>query len=265
MGPNDSSDLLPVRYDWVAEVNRRSQEFARRFVPDEDPPDTQEVQSFIHSLPDAANAAETSLLKGVLLDLAFRWSVFAHARFHGRHRCSCLFTTLEPLAQSWRVDPQWNDTVASEWAAACAGIGQRLRARQDARRLASLLGEHHQDPRALSIHMKVLGAEPWTLVRTFRDEFGCTPHAFLTRIRVARAVAKLAEGEKTEAVASDVGYRSKKDLFGALKTLTGLRPSEVQKLPRLEVLSIIERLEPPHVSGHAAAIHTKGRRLKSVS
>jgi AraC-like DNA-binding protein len=239
--------FLPVRKRWLAELNRQSQELTRRFVPGEDLPDSEEILAFVRTLPHASNAAETSLLKAVLLDLAFRWSVFAHARFHGGRRCSCLFTTLEPLAESWRVDPQWNGAIAREWAAACAGIGDRLRARQDARRLASLLVERHQDFRPVSTYAERLGAEPWRLARTFLDEFGCTPHAFLTRIRIARAIAKLAEGEKTEGVAGDVGYRSKKDLFGALKKLTGLRPSKVRKLPRLEILSIIERLEPRHI------------------
>ena len=67
---------------------------------------------------------------------------------------------------------------------------------------------------------------------------------FLTRIRIATAVQMLANGGKTEIVASDVGYRSKKDLFGALKQLTGLHPSGVQRLSPNEVTSIVERLNP---------------------
>jgi hypothetical protein len=53
----------------------------------------------------------------------------------------------------------------------------------------------------------------------------------------------LAAGEKTEFVALEVGYRSKKDLFGALKRLTGLRPSEVHRLAACEIASIVERLD----------------------
>ena len=84
----------------------------------------------------------------------------------------------------------------------------------------------------------------WTLRRTFQDEFGCTPHEFLTRRRIARAIPLLAKGMKTRVVASEVGYRSRKNLFGALKKLTGLLPSEVQKLSATDLASVVERLDP---------------------
>ncbi len=233
---------LPVRSTWLRKLNRRSQEFVGRFVPGGELPASAEIRAFVRTLSPAANAAETSLLKARLLDLAFRWSALAHARFHGNHRCSCLFTTLEPLARTWRGDPVWNDGVAAEWAAACAGIGERLRAREEARRLASVLVERHRDAGAATSHAH--GAEVWTVTRTFRDEFGCTPHDFLTRIRIAKAVPMLAMREKTEVVALEVGYRSKKTLFGALKRLTGLRPSEVAHLSSDEIAAIVERLDP---------------------
>jgi hypothetical protein len=41
-----------------------------------------------------------------------------------------------------------------------------------------------------------------------------------------------------------VGYRSKKDLFGALKRLTGLLPSEVQKLSASQLASVVAGLDP---------------------
>lgn len=226
------------------EINGRLQEFAGRLLPDEESAGPEELEAFVRTLPHAANAAETSLLKAKLLDVVFRWSVYAHTRFHGTHRCPCPFTTLESLARSWKVDPEWDDAVTVEWASACAGVGERLRAREEARRLAAVLVERYQDARAVGTHADDLSAEPWTLARAFRDEFGCTPHAYLTRIRVAKAVPMLADGDKSEWVASSVGYRSRKDLSGAVKKLTGLMPSEVQRLSARQVASIVERLDP---------------------
>jgi hypothetical protein len=166
----------------LSEINRRSQEFIGRFVPDQDVPRAEEIQTFVRELPPAANAAERSLLKAKLLDLAFRWS--------------------------------------------------------------SDLVDKHQEPGAVLGHTGEPGVHPWILSRTFRDEFGCSPHDFLTRIRIAKAVPMLAKGEKTEAVALEVGYRSKKSLFSALKKLTGLRPSEIGQLSRGEIAAIVERLNP---------------------
>jgi len=244
MSFTDTGEELTIRRAWLMEVNRRSQEFAGLLVPGEDLPEPEDIDAFVRTLPRAANVAEISLLKARLLDLALRWTVFTHARFHGGRRCCCSFATLEPLAGGWRIDPRWDVAVARQWADACAEIGERLRDRQNARRLASELVERHREHHALTSHAEQLGAAPRALARTFRDEFGCTPHAFLTRVRVARAVPKLASGDKTESVASEVGYRSKKDLFGALRKLTGLRPSEVQRLSAEQVATIVERLEP---------------------
>jgi hypothetical protein len=48
---------------------------------------------------------------------------------------------------------------------------------------------------------------------------------------------------KTEVVAFEVGYRSKKGLFSALKRPTGLRPSNVKRLSPTDFASIVERLD----------------------
>ena len=216
------STRLTVRNTWLIDINRRSQEFAGRFMPGQDLPDAAAIEAFVRTLPRPPTPEQT-LLKATLLDLALRWSVYAHARYHGEHRSSCVFTAVESLARTWRVDPRWDDDVASEWAAACAGIGERLSAREDARRLASAPIQPHLGAATIGDgHSKT-----WTLTRTFSDEFGCTPHGFLARRRIAKAVPLLAQGVKTEVVAYEVGYRSKKSLFGALKRLTGLLPSDV--------------------------------------
>ena len=139
---------LIVRNGWLSEVNRRSQEFAGMFVPGEDFPNAAAMEAFVRTLPRPANAAEQTLLKARLLDLALRWGVYAHARYHGKHRCSCVFTDVEFLA-----------------------------------------------------------------------------------------------GMKTEVVASEVGYRSKKSLFGALKRLTGLLPSDVRRLSAADLAAIVKRMD----------------------
>jgi hypothetical protein len=81
-------------------------------IPGSELPELEQIEAFVRTLPPAANAAETALLKAKLLEIAFRWSLFTHERSHGGGRGSCLFSTLEPLADSWRVDPRWDDEVA---------------------------------------------------------------------------------------------------------------------------------------------------------
>jgi AraC-like DNA-binding protein len=226
----------------LSEVNRRAQEFTGRFVPGEDLPNVDAIESFVRALPRPANAAEQTLLKASLLDLAFRWSVKAHARYHGKHRCPCVFTVLDEFARTWRVEPRWDDQIASRWTAACARIGERLRAREDAHRLAAALADPDHGGRAEA--SGVTKSDERSLRRTFKDQFGYTPHDFSTRNRIARALPLLADGMKTERVAAGVGYRSKKNFFAALKKLTGLRPSEVRRLGTSELEELIERVTP---------------------
>ena len=82
------------------------------------------------------------------------------------------------------------------------------------------------------------------VMRTFRDESGCAMHKFLTPHRIATAIPLLAKWLKTEVVASAVGYRSTKNLFGELKKLTGLLPPEWAGSPSRISRAIVERLDP---------------------
>jgi hypothetical protein len=88
------------------------------FVPGEDFPNAAAMEAFVRTLPRPANAAEQTLLKARLLDLALRWGVYAHARYHGKHRCSCVFTHVESWlgrggwiragTMTWRASGRWS-------------------------------------------------------------------------------------------------------------------------------------------------------------
>jgi AraC-like DNA-binding protein len=238
---------LTVRPEWLREVNRRSQEFVGRLLPNQSLIERQDLETFVRKLPVAAGAAEATLLKARLLELTLRWSAHAHQRFHGSRSCSCLFKALEPLAGTWRVDPEWDARIAAQWTEVFAPIGDGLRNRENARRLAALIAEQYRAVGTVAALVEQLSADPRRLAKAFRDEFGCTPHAYLTRVRVAQALDLLGRGVKVEAVALDVGYRSKKDLFQSLRKLTGLLPSDVRRLTRAERSAIFERLatRPP--------------------
>jgi AraC-like DNA-binding protein len=71
---------------------------------------------------------------------------------------------------------------------------------------------------------------PVRLSAQFERAFGVRPGEYLHLVRVARAVPLFDTSAKVEAIAMDVGYRSKKDLYGALGRWIGASPTELRVL-----------------------------------
>jgi methylphosphotriester-DNA--protein-cysteine methyltransferase len=70
------------------------------------------------------------------------------------------------------------------------------------------------------------------LRREFRDQFGIGPATYVQLVRTRRAVQLLATQMKIEAIAWEVGYRGKKELYLALNRWVGLTPKRIKALPR---------------------------------
>ncbi|RPI51901.1 MAG: helix-turn-helix domain-containing protein [Acidobacteria bacterium] len=71
-----------------------------------------------------------------------------------------------------------------------------------------------------------VGRHPGYLGAIFRREMGLTSRAYLTRVRLQRAAELIERGLKIEAVALDVGYRSKKNFYHQFKQRFGMTPKQ---------------------------------------
>jgi AraC-like DNA-binding protein len=70
-----------------------------------------------------------------------------------------------------------------------------------------------------------LHSTPSVVRRHFVTAYGETPHQYLTRLRVTKAVELLKQNAlKTDAIAAAVGYRCRKDLVRSVRCFTGLTP-----------------------------------------
>jgi two-component system response regulator YesN len=69
-----------------------------------------------------------------------------------------------------------------------------------------------------------LGRQSAYLGRLFRDEIGVTVHEYVTRARMMFGAAQVRSGVKIEAVALDLGYRSKKNFYRQFKRRFGMTP-----------------------------------------
>ena len=68
------------------------------------------------------------------------------------------------------------------------------------------------------------------LSRQFAATFGMRATEYLHLVRVSRAIALFRSTAKVESIAATLGYRSKKDFYGALKRWTGMTPTELRGL-----------------------------------
>jgi methylphosphotriester-DNA--protein-cysteine methyltransferase len=75
----------------------------------------------------------------------------------------------------------------------------------------------------------------------FLAELGVSLPGYKRIVRVAKALQQMGTTE-IEAVTIDVGYRSKKNLYRSLRSLTGLTPTAFRKLPPEAVERLVQKL-----------------------
>jgi AraC-like DNA-binding protein len=87
------------------------------------------------------------------------------------------------------------------------------------------------------------------LSRQFEQCFGLRPAAYVHLVRISRAVALFRTPAKVEAITSEVGYRSKKDFYAALKRWVGLTPTELRAVRDDESIWLERELRRRSLSG----------------
>jgi AraC-like DNA-binding protein len=108
-----------------------------------------------------------------------------------------------------------------------------------ATRAAHLIREHHSkawDVTALSQRVHATAAQ---LTRDFRREYGMSIRTYQRRISLVMALPRVRE-EKVEAIALELGYRSRKNFYLAFKRATGLTPTAFRELPLHQAQRIID-------------------------
>jgi AraC-like DNA-binding protein len=115
------------------------------------------------------------------------------------------------------------------------GLITLMRRNIEARAVRSVLAPGKTIAERGAVMLRDRFAEKWTIRRLaqelatnrfklttdFHAAHGIGVHAYLVQIRVAAAQERLAAGEKTDAVARDVGFRSNKTLYNAYRRVTG--------------------------------------------
>jgi len=79
------------------------------------------------------------------------------------------------------------------------------------------------------------GMSPFHFLRSFSRTFGETPRGYVQRLRVERAMERLARGASVTEACFDVGYTSVGSFSSMFARRLGLPPSEWQRMLRRQV------------------------------
>jgi PAS domain S-box-containing protein len=91
-------------------------------------------------------------------------------------------------------------------------------------RMLDQIHQNYTQRLTLGTLAKSLERQSAYLGRLFREAMGVTVHEYITRARMMFGAAQVRSGVKVEAVALDLGYRSKKNFYRQFKRRFGMTP-----------------------------------------
>ncbi len=93
-------------------------------------------------------------------------------------------------------------------------------------RAAGMLRRRYSEHWTLARLAKEVGTNRFDLWSGFKRVFGISPHDYLIHQRTEVARERISQGEKVEAAATNVGFRSKSCLYRAISKAYGMTPTQ---------------------------------------
>jgi AraC-like DNA-binding protein len=97
-------------------------------------------------------------------------------------------------------------------------------------RAREFMAASFDEPLSLSDLARVACLSPSHFLRTFRELFGSTPHAYLTALRVRKAKGLLVGGDSVTEICAKVGFESLGSFSTLFKREVGCSPAAFRKL-----------------------------------
>jgi two-component system response regulator YesN len=204
-------------------------------------PDFDALVALFRSIPPPCNDGDALATVALSYRFLLRAGVEIHQRLHAYDNLldKCAFDPSRAAAWTTidRADlPGWSPAAAIEaWAAAYvralrlhhhAGLTER------AKTYARMRVSQSWNTSEMAAY---LGRSVPAVHRQFKRDTGFSIRAYVTRLRVESAIELLRRTPwKVEAVAREVGWQSRKDLYRALHRVAGMTPTEVRKLAESE-------------------------------
>jgi AraC-like DNA-binding protein len=205
------------------------------------PPPSDELAEPFRRLSPPETRAGAVLTASILTAFVDSLGIRLHANFHGtcRRSVDCRFQVprLEPCELSEKSAAE----LLTVWLHQYEREFDRTHCTM-VRKAKQYVVRQFATPVRVAALAIVLGTHERTLQRTFAYETGITVREYQARVRLANALPQLYAGDKVEAVAMTVGWKSKKDLYRAMHRVIGMHPSTVRTLSIDAVNGIVHQL-----------------------
>ena len=173
--------------------------------------------------PAPSSAADALVAVQVLRRFAARLGVAAHSAMHSAaDAAQCLFNVaacaisvdLDPeRATAWRPGKEF-----AAWLNRFRRESERCHGARLSERAKRLIAAEFRKNVTTAALARSLGCSATVLEREFARRWGCTPAEYRTRVRVVHALPALRyPADKVDAIAREVGWKSKKDLYRAVR------------------------------------------------
>jgi AraC-like DNA-binding protein len=264
---SQSRAQIGISASWLSDTIRECQAFLGESVSLV-PSDLRETAGrFIQRLPRPRTPLETLTQKGLLLDLAIQFGYAAHKAFHqhagpaDRSARRCGFQPAASLGE-WPRDSTRSPAEAfHRWASRFGFELQTAHPQACVHGAEHYLKQHYQERLAVDDLANHLRCSSSYLQRTFKETTGFTLREYQAELRLATALRLLETSDlKIEAIATDVGYRSKKDLYRVVQARVGCTPLEFRKRMQTAKGSTENALQA--APRHTVARHSPGDRQR---
>lgn len=218
-----------VPREWLVRTKARMQSLFERVAI----ADSTELAALVHGELDQIEACSEPLLSPALrlwlVDLCRRTVAIIHSR-QPLPRCTCDDIAWDGVRAITAINAGDPRPVFHRWLDRFLSHAAAQHPPTPADRAGVLMRTVPQRAWTLSSLSEATGVHHVRLARQFEDTYGVRPASYLHLVRVARAVTRFRTSAKVEAIAWEVGYRSKKDLYAALARWVGATPTELRAL-----------------------------------
>jgi AraC-like DNA-binding protein len=215
------------------------------------------AEEFVGQLSDPHNAIEELLLRGILLEVAIRWSTIVHARAHDATVEGCPFAA--SLHLLWTPTPRSAKVRFIAWARAFAIEFERIHPAPPWRRAAHLLRAEYRRNWTVGDLASAVRVSHNTLRRSFQRAYGLPIREYHRSARLLRTLEQISQTDgKIEPMWLDAGFRSRKNFYRAFENLTGLTPTRFRRLPQQSAQRFVDHLAAA-LLGNQGAANERGR------
>jgi AraC-like DNA-binding protein len=220
-----------IRSEWLSGVIRDCQVFLGLAGNLDRVHVAEETSALVMRLPVPVSLQETLILRGLLLDLAIQWGEVDHTLYHRKTgKRYCRFLPSRVLYGYWSQRTVSSQDAFARWAREYVREFNVAHPTASVDAIKQYLDENFDRPLRISDLARMHGCSGATLTRRFRKATGYTIHAYQLQVRAARATGLLrATPHSVDAIARQIGYASKKDLYRLLRRVGQTAPSTFRK------------------------------------